>query len=190
MNRNEYRVTSPVLVRDIGPFRQRNEPVVLTGHHHLDDATRSEDPGEPLTRVQRKNLLRKLLTGNTAAILSTVTRVKHYNAGAGDRTHGYQDRAYCGDHRLEEKTVLHKALVGPFAFLQKGRFLLPAEATSKGQVPCLHHIEILITEKNPGVVFILQAVAACDVQRDLKVEQRPVKSIPFGTLAHVELFPQ
>ena len=72
----------------------------------------------------------------------------------------------------------------------KGRFLLPAEVTSKGQVLCLHHIEILITEKNPGIVFIFQTVAARDVQRDLKVEQRPVKSIPLGTQAHVELFPQ
>jgi len=57
VNRNEYRVASPVLVRDIRSFRQRNERVVVTRHHHFDVAVRPQDSGEPLARVQRKNLL-------------------------------------------------------------------------------------------------------------------------------------
>jgi len=40
MNPNEYRVASPVLVRDIRSFRQRNERVVVAGHHHFDVAVR------------------------------------------------------------------------------------------------------------------------------------------------------
>ena len=44
----------------------------------------------------------------------------------------------------------------------------------------MHHIEILITEQDPSVIFILQTIAAHDVQRDLKFLQRPIKSIPLG----------
>jgi hypothetical protein len=34
-------------------------------------------------------------------------------------------------------------------------------------IPSAGHIEILITEQDPGIVFILQTVPARDVQRDL-----------------------
>ena len=54
----------------------------------------------------------------------------------------------------------------------------------------MHHIEILITEQDPSVIFILQTIAACDVQRDLKFLQRPIKSIPLGTPCHVQLLSQ
>ena len=61
---------------------------------------------------------------------------------------------------------------------------------SKGRVPGMHHIEILITEQDPSVIFIIQTIAARDVQRDLKFLQRPIESIPLGTQGHVQLLPQ
>ena len=54
----------------------------------------------------------------------------------------------------------------------------------------MDQIEILIIEHDPSVIFILQAIAGRDVQRDLKFLQRPIKSIPLGTLFHVQLHPQ
>jgi hypothetical protein len=44
---------------------------------------------------------------------------------------------------------------------------------------------VLFTEQNPGVFFILQTIAAHDVQRDLKLLKCPIKSIPLGTPCHV-----
>ena len=69
------------------------------------------------------------------------------------------------------------------------RFFLQL-TVAHSQVPYLHHIEILVTEQNPGIVLIFQTVAARDVQRDLKFLQRPIKSIPLGTQGHVQLLPQ
>ncbi len=54
----------------------------------------------------------------------------------------------------------------------------------------MDQIEILIIEHDPSVIFILQTLAARDVQRDLKFLQRPIKSIPLGTPSHVQLHPQ
>jgi len=49
----------------------------------------------------------------------------------------------------------------------------------------MDYIEILITEENPGIVFILQTIAACDIQRDLKFLECPIKSIPLRPLCYV-----
>jgi len=55
----------------------------------------------------------------------------------------------------------------------------------------MHRVEILITEKNPGIVFIiLQTIAARDVQRGPKFLQRSVKSIPFGAPGQFNSSPQ
>jgi hypothetical protein len=42
-------------------------------------------------------------------------------------------------------------------------------------------LPVLVTEQNPGIVFICQTVATRDVQRDLKFRQRAIKSISLGT---------
>lgn len=57
------------------------------------------------------------------------------------------------------------------------------------EAPSMDQIEVLITEQDPSI-FVLQAIAGHDVQRDLKFLQRPIKSIPLGTLSHVQLHPQ
>jgi hypothetical protein len=64
-----------------------------------------------------------------------------------------------------------------------------APIRSKREFPCVRHVEIMIAEQNPGIVFILKTVAARDVQRDLKLLERSIKSIPLGTQVHVQLLP-
>jgi hypothetical protein len=54
----------------------------------------------------------------------------------------------------------------------------------------MHHIEILITEQNPGIIVILQAVAPRDVQGDLKFLPRPIKPDQLGTLGRIQLLAQ
>src|ERR1700730_597045 len=103
MNRNENRVPSPVLVRDFGSFRQRNERVVVTGHYHLEITIRLQDSGEPLPRVQRKILFCKLLTGDAATIDSTMSRINNDNGTVRDGTHGHQDRKHQENNSLGEK---------------------------------------------------------------------------------------
>jgi hypothetical protein len=108
MNRNEYRVTAPVLVRDIRSFCQRNEGVVVTGHDYLHVAVRLQDSGEPLGRIQRKNLFRKVLTGDAATIDSTMAWINNDNGRVGDGTHGHQDRKRQENNSLGEKMVRHE----------------------------------------------------------------------------------
>jgi hypothetical protein len=76
-----------------------------------------------------------------------------------------------------------------FRDLQSAK-VLPLDRCLRRRWHCLHNIEILITEQNPGIVFILQTIPARDVQRDLKFLQRSIKPISLGTQGHVQLLPQ
>jgi hypothetical protein len=69
--------------------------------------------------------------------------------------------------RMDAKTANNGLKTrGPFLIIL--RYWKGVNIRSNGQVPGAHHIEILITEENPSIVLILQAITACDIQCDLK----------------------
>jgi hypothetical protein len=69
-----------------------------------------QDSGEPLARVQSKNLFCKILTGDAATIDSTMSWINNDNGRVGDGTHGHQDRKHQENNSLGEKMVRHEAI--------------------------------------------------------------------------------